>query len=126
MEGIEGESGSVDLKLQGDGGARVRASRRDKLPKVKVGGVEVERVEINGQIYVLSYIRCGKACAICSRKGRLWDVDRPGHGPYWYRLFYRGNGPLPGLGKLGRQYIGKKLIVRGDEKRIEGGGEVKP
>lgn len=50
------------------------------------GGREVQRTTINGGLYVLTYVKCGKPnCSRCTPFAANYDRDRPGHGPYWFR-----------------------------------------
>lgn len=64
----------------------------------------VETVKLDGVTYVRRYTSCGKRCARCARDGKAYDPHRPGHGPYWYRVYRKVNGGVV------RKYIGKNLI----------------
>lgn len=90
-----------------------RKRRRRRLtpaegPMVKsVGTLEVRTVDLDGRVYCQRYVRCGKGCARCDGDSDQFDPERPGHGPYWYRIV-RG-----GQGRTIRRYVGKTLPVEG-------------
>ena len=74
-------------------------------PRVpRTGGRIVQRIHVDGKAFELQYVKCGKAgCARCTIGGVRYDPDRPGHGPYWYRIIRNSHGQLI------RKYVGKEL-----------------
>lgn len=88
------------------GGRPAKSNARE--PKVGKGGKEVQRIRVGGVMFVQAYVTCGRKCGRCSPGGRLYQRDRPGHGPYWYRVVQRGR-------RVIRRYIGRELKV------VEGG-----
>lgn len=85
---------------------RMAASEGPKVPHE--GTLEVREVEIDGRRYVQRYNRCGRKCRRCGPQHERFDPLRPGHGPYWYRIFRQN-------GRLQRRYIGKELKTDGTE-----------
>jgi len=83
---------------------RSRALRPLEGPPTEREGIAVVRtVQIDGATYEQRYTPCGPGCNRCRREGSAFDPRRPGHGPYWYRMFRRADG------QSGRRYIGKRL-----------------
>lgn len=84
-------------------------------PKVSERGPVVQRVKDGAVVFELRYTKCGKAsCGTCQKGVGRWDSERPGHGPYWYRVFKVGE-------KTVRRYIGKSLqkLAVGDAVRAQ-------
>lgn len=71
-------------------------------PEAMIGTNVVQRVVDPPYVFEQSYKRCGPGCSVCVRGGEHFNPRRPGHGPYWYRLFRKD-------GKTFRKYLGLKL-----------------
>lgn len=82
------------------------------------GGKEVQRITIGKGRYVQTYTTCGNRCSRCTPGGRNYDPDRPGHGPYWYRVVENSKGNTI------RRYCGRDLEAYLAEKRADAAGAV--
>lgn len=87
-------------------------------PAVSGPGYDVEVAVVAGQKYVRRYIKCGKKCNRCTPGGKHYDADRPGHGPYWYRLRGNINGTGPRAGTDRMQYIGTDLLMTHEQRDL--------
>jgi len=120
---LEAAAGAAAREAGGRLTNRPPRERRTKLdnsrrPMVSGPGYDVETGVIGGQKYVRRYIKCGKQCNVCSPNGSKFDRDRPGHGPYWYRLRGNINGTGPRQGTDRMQYIGLKLVVEQEDRDL--------
>lgn len=96
------------LKLLPGRTARGRLTREDvdDLPAVRARSRLVQEIVVDGARYEQVYVSCGKKCSVCDTDSHLFDPERPGHGPYWYRVL-RVNG------RKVRRYMGRELLKGG-------------
>jgi hypothetical protein len=84
-------------------GSVVSKSKRDvNAPECQAGSNVIARFQDGIYVYEQAYRRCGKGCSVCRSGGANFEPRRPGHGPYWYRLYKKD-------GKTFRKYIGRVL-----------------
>lgn len=81
---------------------RTPASNPER-PKSRAGSRLVQSIRDGGALFELSYVKCGKRPCKCNSDHPDYDQDRPGHGPYWYRVIMTQDG------RKVRRYIGKTL-----------------
>lgn len=87
---------------------RRRTLTKSDGPMVKsMGTLEVQTITVDGRTYCQRYVRCGRGCARCDTASPQFDAERPGHGPYWYRIVKGKDGQTV------RRYLGKRLPVEG-------------
>ncbi len=74
-------------------------------PETTTKGLLAQAIKVDGKNYEQRYTRCGKKCTTCDPDSDCFQPTRPGHGPYWYFVFLRGDG------RTSRRYIGKELKI---------------
>ena len=82
---------------------RPRKGPDPEAPEAIGTGLVAQAIKIDGRRYEQRYTRCGKKCNTCGPNSAGFNPSRPGHGPYWYFVFTRGDG------RTTRRYIGKEL-----------------
>jgi hypothetical protein len=88
---VSPEGNKIDLEVKAMAGVvRRRVKDRGGQPVVEATGMIVTRFRLGAVEYVHRYNRCGKACEVCKPGGLHYDRNRPGHGPYWYKVIHNG------------------------------------